>query len=212
MATVEREIRELSANEIVAGAVPLATFSVSPEELTSRVGVEWSSGSDDLDEYRGCVFETPAPARFALLSYNHVDPPEVMLLGEPESVGALDDVLRSLRVTASEVVDRVDVPAPLVGVEAGSVDDLRADLRRAMEQTVEMFRTQVEGLQAELEISRLASLASIEEAELTPRQREVLQLMVSGLSTQEVADELKLNRATVLRHLRTLRNALVHQS
>ena len=67
----------------------------------------------------------------------------------------------------------------------------------------------VERMRAELEITRLASLASIETAELTPRQRDVLELLASGLDSQEVADELGLSRGTVMRHFKALRDALV---
>jgi PAS domain S-box-containing protein len=43
---------------------------------------------------------------------------------------------------------------------------------------------------------------------LTPRQREVLDLMASGLSTAEIAEELTLSRETVRNHLRSVFTAL----
>jgi PAS domain S-box-containing protein len=41
-------------------------------------------------------------------------------------------------------------------------------------------------------------------ARLTPRQRQVLELMASGLSTAEIARELTLSRETIRNHLRNL--------
>lgn len=208
MATVETEIRMLSSDEIVAGGVPLATLRVRPEELTERTGINWSADGDELGDFQGAVFEAgPGSARYALLSYDASDPQEITLIGELESVEGLDEVLASLRVAESEVFDRIDHPAQTQVREAVSAPGMMV----ALEQALALVRARVDELQVESEMARLASLASIEEAELTPRQREVLERSVSGLSPEEVAEELGLSRATVLRHLRTLRNTLVHQ-
>lgn len=207
MATLESDIRGLSTDEIASGVVPLATLRVSPEELKTRVGIDWATDSDELGDFRSSVFETgPDHARFALLSYEASDPPEITLLGKPASADVLGEVLRSLRIAESEVFDRVDWATEAPVTEAMSA---RGSLT-GLEQSLRSLQAQVEKLQTEREISRLASLASIEDVDLTPRQREVLQLMVSGLSAREVADQLHLSTSTVHRHLRAVRNVLVH--
>lgn len=209
MATLEREIHVLAPDEVVAGGVPLATLAVSPDELAERSGIEWSTGSDDLGAYRGCVFETPSRSRFALVAYDDTGPNEIALIGHPKSAETLDDALRSLRVVPAEVVDRFDAPLLPVGAELGSAEIDLAGIQQALEDAREQMLASVERMRAELEITRLASLASIETAELTPRQRDVLELLASGLDSQEVADELGLSRGTVMRHFKALRDALV---
>ncbi len=208
MATVEREIRLLAPDAIVADGVPLATLRLSPAELEHRGGIEWTSGVDELGEYRGCIFETPSHERFALLSYEGGEP-EVILLGAMVHLDVLDDVLRSLRVDSGEVFDRVDRPQLSAGTESADAE-LRADLDRALELVSAAMRANYERLRSELEVTRLASLASLESATLTARQREVLELMTSGLNPRQVADELQVSQDTVARHMRALRAALVH--
>lgn len=213
MATLERDIRELSDDEIVVGGVPLATLRVRPEDLTERIGIEWFADSDELGGFQSAVFEAgPGWVRYGLLSYDQSDPAEITLIGNPEGVEGLDDVLRSLRVAEGEVFDRVDHPARVTRDEVASWHGVRAAMvAAALEESLAAIRARVDQLQEESEMSRLASLASIEAAELTPRQREVLERRLSGLSPDEVAEELGLSRATVLRHLRTLRNTLIHE-
>lgn len=211
MATLETDIRQLSSDEIVEGAVPLTTLQVSPLELTNRIGIEWSTGSDELGDYQSAIVETgPANDPYVLLCYETSDPLEITLLGQPERIENLDEALRSLRVPVSEVVDRVDRPTRALGIGAASAASIE-QVRAYLERSIGSLQVQLDALQAEVETSRLASLASIEDAELTPRQREVLQLMISGLSAGEVADRLHVARSTVLGHLRAVRNALIHQ-
>lgn len=206
MATVEREIQILSPDEVAADGVPLATLRLSPADLEERGGIEWESGADDLGQYHGCIFETSSHDRFALLSYDDEEP-EVTVIGAMAHVDRLDDVLRSLRVVSGEVIDRVDRPQLTIGTEFADAE-LRADLDRAFA----AMRANIERLRSELEVTRLASLASLESVTLTPRQRDVLELLTSGLSPRQVADELGVHPDTVTRHLRALRSVLVHGS
>lgn len=210
MATVEREIQLLPADEVVAGGVPLATLRLSPADLEERRGLEWGAGSDDLGDFFGCVFETSSHGRFALLSYDSEER-EVTLIGALAQMDTLDDVLRSLRVAPGEVLDRIDRPQLSAGVEFVDAE-LRADIGRELEQFSALMRAEYERLRSELEVTRLASLASLEAERLTARQREVLELLTSGLSPQQVADELAVRPDTVTRHIKALRSALVHSS
>lgn len=130
------------------------------------------------------------------------------MLGAIERVDVLDDVLRGLRVTSAEVLDRIDRPRLPVGARSPDAE-LRTDVQRTLEQVSTAIHAELDQLRAEHELTRLASLASLEGSTLTPRQREVLELLASGLDPVQVADELHVSEKTVAQHIRALRAALV---
>jgi DNA-binding NarL/FixJ family response regulator len=47
-------------------------------------------------------------------------------------------------------------------------------------------------------------MSSVHEIKITPRDREVLKLLVQGCSNKEIAAQLKISPRTVKQHLRTL--------
>jgi DNA-binding NarL/FixJ family response regulator len=55
-----------------------------------------------------------------------------------------------------------------------------------------------------LECSERTSMVNLEEIKITPRDEEVLQLLVQGCSNKEIAVQLRISPRTVKQHLRTL--------
>lgn len=180
--------------------MPLATLSVDPDELAERTGVEWTAGSDELGECRTAACELGEGGdRFVLVTYRETG--EVTVLGSVEA--DLDSALVHLGLGDEEVADRFDRPIPSAAAGAVPRDHHLAEQLKA-----ELASSIRDELEAGLEATRLAALATIEDVSLTPRQREVLQLMVIGLSADQIAERLGLSARTVLNHISAVRALL----
>ncbi|MFC7384179.1 helix-turn-helix transcriptional regulator [Sphaerisporangium rhizosphaerae] len=120
-------------------------------------------------------------------------------------------IMRRHRDAFERLIDRVRS----LSYPGGQVDlaDLTVEQERQVEHLVE--RAGVESLSHEeregivrqlmLEAERLGGLRLLSEADLTPLEREVLDLRTSGLSRDEIAARLRLSKARVSEVLRTSR-------
>ncbi len=146
------------------------------------------------------------------------DPPDVMLvdLGLPDGSG-IDLILHAREhspPTLSMVITVFGDEASLIGaLEAGARGYLLksegpADLRESVAQLVAggapITPAIASFLLRRFDSSPHPSGATEQESSLSPREQEVLELIVKGFSNQDVADELGISRHTATSHVRSI--------
>lgn len=92
-------------------------------------------------------------------------------------------------------------------VKAGAFEELIAAIRAVMDHRVYMS-PKVTDLVLEDYVRRLTDPVPAEESPLTPREREVLQLLAEGKSTKEIAEKLYISVSTVDTHRRHIMEKL----
>jgi DNA-binding CsgD family transcriptional regulator len=184
---------------------PVAALSVTVDELPDDLVWE----EDEASATRFALVSADG-REFALESEDGAPEPQITVYGGADGEG-LDALLAALGIDEDRVLDRIDH-------RQAKDEEALPELSALVREQVSQLRASLEGRLIELETraNRLeeerkraaAVLIGVGEEELTERQRQTLVLLVSGMSADEVAEVLKISRASVLKHRR---QALSHR-
>lgn len=181
---------------------PVAQLALGYEDLADRVHLPWREGADELGRYHELAVEVPKYGGFGLVSYADAPERSTVVFGSP-GIGltrALDELLARLQVSSAEVIDRVDRAAvEQTGVPASAPEDaLREGAARQMEDLRASMNVMVQ---------RILALTVLQAEDMSGRQREIAILLASGLTHEEIADQLDVTQRTVDRYVQRVLHA-----
>lgn len=84
----------------------VARLGLEPAEITSRVGLRFEKGQDDLDDLEAAVFRGRSGRQFALIRHRHQPYPGTdILVNErlPDLTAALREAMQALRFNPKEL-------------------------------------------------------------------------------------------------------------
>jgi FixJ family two-component response regulator len=159
-----------------------------------------------LVEAAGLAVETYASAAEFLAAYDPLRAGclvlDVRLRGE--SGLDLQDALRKRNVTLPIIImtGYADVPAAVRAFKGGAIDFLRKPV--APKTLIAQIREAIEVDRRAREVAGQRTVVTDHIAQLTPREREVMELLASGSSSKEIATTLGLSVRTVEGHRRNV--------
>ena len=183
---------ETSSREGIRLALEDHGFTVCATTASSDAAIE-SAGRHRPD---ACLIDVALPgeglAAAEGIATQAPDAVVVMLSGSPNSAELLASLRAGTRGLLSKDIDPARLPVTLRGVLAGE----SAIPRALMGGVLDELQARERGRHAR-ELARLG-------VELTPREREVLELLDAGLGTAEMAERLGLSAVTVRRHVSSI--------
>jgi DNA-binding CsgD family transcriptional regulator len=201
VATEEIAVETLSPDTVVPDALPLATLSVTDEQLSARAGVRWTATEEELGAATVSVVRVngDGPA-FVLLSYEAAH--GVTVLGSPAATDAdLDRLFAALGVRDEEVQDRLE----------DAVVPPERDVERLMAEVAKV-REEVDALAGDVSALQRSHLDTASgrhaPSRLTRGQQDVLALSFTGHSYGEIAAMLGLSERAVRQRLARARRVL----
>jgi len=158
-----------------------------------------------LIEAAGMAIETYASAREFLAAYD--GRPGCLILDlrlRKESGLDLQDELRARHATLPIIImtGYGDVPASVRALKAGAIDFLRKPV--PPKELVALIRKAIEADRRARETASQRSAVTDRIAQLTPREREVMELLAVGKTSKEIATALDVSVRTVEGHRRNV--------
>jgi len=167
----------------------IAALSVTADDLPE---LDWEPDGAEMTRF---VLLRAGGHDFALESEDGAPAKQTTVYGRAAG-DALDALLEALGVSDDQVMDRVDRESePIAAALSAIPEDELSEL-------IKLVRSQVAAAQAEMaERLREIEVLALGGDAITDRERDVLHLLASGLTTAEVAKQLEISHGTVRRHI-----------